>query len=189
MTPIWYFDNCGCADESRDADRWSLSVEKDENWTWSLRKGLLVNQWAEPVLSAGEDGPLEDMPWVGFAHVVSTRFREFLEAEYPGHAQYLPVHITRYGKPMKIPQYWAVNWLNLIECIDHERSDYKVNYYGGIKKLSMNKLVVDLKKVPEHVKVWRVLDYSVCIARDEVRTRLYQTDFVGFQFYPANASP
>ena len=189
MTRLWQLSDSGCVDPDRETTRWGVSAGKTFEWTWLLNNGQPIDQWNTPSMAAESDGPLEDMPWVGFAHVVSTRFREFLEAEYPGHAQYLPVHITRHGKPMKIPQYWAVNWLHLIDCIDHERSDYKVNYYDGIKKLSMNKLVVDLKKVPEHVKIWRVLEYSICIARDEVRTRLYQTDFVGFQFYPANASP
>lgn len=188
MPKLWSFDDCGCADESRDTDRWSLDVGKDDEWTWLLFKGQRLDHWVEPTLAAEYDGPLEDMPWVGFAHVVSTRFKDYLDAEYPGHAQFLPVHITRRGKPMKIPQYWAVNWLHLIDCIDHEQSIYRVNYYEGIKKLSMDRLVVDLRKVPEHVKIWRVLDYDVCIARDEVREKLYQTDFVGFQFYPANAS-
>lgn len=96
--------------------------------------------------------PLEDMPWTGSVPLVSDRFKKFIEAEAPDHAQFFEAELVLPTKPIDpsdkkymLPKakrlykklypngfdpevlrpmqpYYIVNWLHSVDCIDLERT-------------------------------------------------------------------
>lgn len=59
--------------------------------------------------------PVEDY------YLVSPRLREFLEKHAPGAAEFLPIRIEGPGSERR-PQYWAINFLRVLNCLDEDES-------------------------------------------------------------------
>lgn len=124
---------------------------------WEDHEGYTDSQWiASPkeklVFDIEPFFPLEDMPWTGSVPLVSERFKNFIEANAPGHAQFFEAELRLPNKPINpsdkkymLPKgkrlykklypngfdpevlrptqpYYVVNWLHSVDCIDVERS-------------------------------------------------------------------
>lgn len=132
--------------------------------------------------------PLEDMPWSFEVHVVSERLRAWFEREAPDHAQY--IECSFYGPKKLIPKtpYYLVNWLHLVDCIDMKKSEYEVlppSKRGGEPEYDFDHFVVDPKKVPKDVLIFRPKLYETVVAIDtRLADKLKASEFTGPQFYP-----
>jgi hypothetical protein len=125
-------------DDSGGTGRLSIESVGDDAWLESLKEGRRVGRTRRtprfkvvPPLRR-----VEDMPWCGAAHVVSSWFRRFLQREAPGHAQFFRAEVTGPKRLLSMlaaaePYYYVVNWLHLIDCIDLRKSEYDVEEEPG----------------------------------------------------------
>lgn len=118
------------------------------------------------------------MPSVSHGHtIISNRFRQLLEAEAPGAAQYLPITIEgpdsdKIGQP-----YWAVNWLRVFECLDKEHSVTDV--HEGVERIMFP--CVDPRKVPDDGVLGLLGGYTVIVLiRDDLRKKIKAAEMTGF---------
>ena len=133
------------------------------------------------------DQPLEDMPWSHIVPVVSERFREFLERRAADNAQFFPVRLEGPGKLLPKSPYYVVNWTNILPAIDMDKSRYhrRPLYEGSMQKfISFDSIVIDDKRVPTGVRVFRLKDFHVTVVTDdEFVNEIKAHGLSGVQFY------
>jgi hypothetical protein len=124
----------------------------------------------------------EDMPWCGILQVVSAKLRDLIEKEFPGHAQFVPLRVT--GKSSDL-EFFAVNWLHVVDCIDLAKSEVlssETNAQGDVE-YDFDRIVIDSKRVPESVFVYRLRHMEVTVMCDTlVRDAFRKHKITGPQF-------
>jgi hypothetical protein len=160
--------------------RWIVKPPWDFKFEWKLQNGGILETWEEVAVQGRQAELLDDMPWsLDSNFFVSDRFREFLEAEVPGHAQFLPVRMEGPGVDEAHRRYWAVNWLHLLDCIDLPRSMDE-----GTAGPWMPTVVIDPARIPPDILVGRLKHRLVTtIIRGDLVKKIKKAKFTGPQFY------
>lgn len=156
----------------------------------SLHLGIAVrpNQWPdEVVIDATSDGPLEDMPWTSWFHVVSDRLKEFLSSELLGVVQFLPLQIHFKQRPVSDRPFWVANWLQVVDCVDVERSVWgkrpiEEPSLGVVPHITLP--FIRRSSIPASATVFRVaMHESYVLITDAFKQSLCREGFTGLQFY------
>lgn len=179
-----YMSNLGGGDERLGARPSFPYSVLDE-----LERAKRVMSWGEYRLELDRDHDLEDMPWVmtgGMCFVVSQRLRELLERKTPGQIQFLPIQTAFRGKPMPKVKYWVVNVLNMISCIDDERSEWKP-WYPGSKGKFYIRAEIDPNKVPQELQIFRPSEQRMSVyVRRELVEDIENAGMTGCRFRNVN---
>lgn len=135
----------------------------DIMWIDSLKDGRRVKKPSKPprFRIAPPLPRVEDMPWCGMAHVVSNRFRRFLQQEAPGHAQFFKAELTGSKKLLQAVSpacpYYVVNWLHVVDCIDLKKTQYDLNdELDEDPDYTFFRLTLSPAKVPRDVSIFRL---------------------------------
>jgi hypothetical protein len=190
--------------ESGKPKRWNLDSPafSDRHFRISLYGEGLVTEWpkveySERIESAVEHPEvIEDMPWTWPAQpqVVSHRMRLFFETHAPGDGQFLPITIRQQkGRFFDVGEYWCVQWLRVIDCIDWERSRWKkVDNGEGLEWFEFGFMgaVFDPSKVPDDVQVFRPygIPAHCVLMKSDLAKKLKKAKFTGPQFEYVNLS-
>ncbi len=152
---------------------------------WKSR--VPVAQWGEYTMKLDRRRPLDDMPWMMCCvDVVSQQMREFLEREAPGDLQYLPITATFRGKPVPEATFWVIKTLRELDCIDHQKSEYKP-MRSQPHRVTFQRVVFDLDEIPAGVMVFRAYgDTTILYIRTRLRDKIIAAGLTGCQFYPIN---
>ncbi len=142
-----------------------------------------------PVATASRSKSIEDFPFNVGGDIVqlSQRAKEVLEAEAPGQCEYIEQYVgppphEDHGPIAGCIDYkmYVLNILNLVDCIDREKSDWR-----GPNGTYVN-IVMDVSKVPDHLKIFRVLDHEFAVyIRDPLYRAMKFAKLTGFTVVPA----
>jgi hypothetical protein len=184
VTELLEFSDSGGEEDTRSIVFDDIDVETSA----ALVEGKPITHWNAGVrVRQRSKGTLEDVPWSmpGGAPIVSDRVRAVFEREAPGQVQFVPLAITRRGKPIDGPQYWIMNLLHVVDCFDRKRSGYSTEVEDGVLKyfFEFNGLVLNCGRVPSHVKVFRVEHFEeTMVMRAEPRQALDADAITGMQY-------
>lgn len=150
--------------------------------TWDFMKCKRIRTWRRPTYRGQATKVFEDFPWtVDGMHLVSKALKSFFEEEAPGHAQFLPVTMKGPGVGRTHRNYWLVNWLKRLDCLDESRS---LNHYD-FGPVYAEWTVLDPGRFPPDVLIGR-LDtkgdhYPQTLIREDLATKLVRAKFTGPQ--------
>jgi len=207
-------EDAGDSRERGESDcRSSCIPQGDIDFLNSFKKAKRIGCLeARPVVEIEPPFPLEDMPWSFIVPIVSQRFKEFLETEAPGHAEFFEVELVG-PKPFDpdslkhmLPKgrrrfkamfpngfdpealrprqpYYVVNWLHALDCIDRERSIR--DSAPDDPDITFEVIEIDPRRVPEDVLIFRPVLFMVTTYIDtRLAKKILDAGFTGPQFYP-----
>ena len=130
------------------------------------------------------DIELSDNLYGGNYPVISKRLREALEASSAGtKMEYLPVTVVNHKGRVASKDYSLVNPLDVVDCIDADRSGIKWNALDENDISSCDRLVLRDDKVAPSISVFRPrFMLSAYLMRRSVAERLTGTGFTGLSF-------
>ncbi len=123
---------------------------------------------------------------IGGTYYVNEKFINCLKAVGETNYQLFPIKVLPEEKP-----YYILNILNIIDCVDREKSKFTVwteednrpdklgKYFG------FDKMVLDHSKVPDGVHLFRVFEYKiVAVASKELVQEFEKNKIKGFNLVP-----
>lgn len=185
MYYIWKY-NAG--DETRF---FSCGIEQFEGW-----EKLGFNLGHKPTI----DFPLplkyyavngmmpEDYPMTGsfFDFLVSKKIASILKAHNIPNINYYESQIVRPdGEILK--DYYTINILNIVNCVDMEKSDYLIKDWGfpGSEYYFFNKLVLDETKINEDIKLFLLGEEVVHkVVHQDIKDACEKVGVTGIKFIP-----
>ncbi len=190
---FWKLSNMFGAKRDRHGTRpWDLQLVREGSpadevfrakrllpWMDLGRKGVL--DWSRYTLRyrATTPGTVEDFPrTINGEVLVSERAKTLWESLGPTDCQYLPVTVFYAERKIDAP-YYLVNSLQRIDCIDRERSRAYLTDDGE----TYFRIVVDPRRVPDHVAVLTVPGFGGLIIRERVRLAMLKAKLTGWSTY------
>jgi hypothetical protein len=154
-----------------------------------LERGKRLRNWGSYRLTLDRKRHLEDMPWVivgGYLFVASERLRELLEQHAPRQIQFLPIHATFRAKPVTDVTYWVMNILNLLDCVDDDRSEWRP-WPGEPHRKWYDRIELDAARVPKHIQIFRPsAESSAVLVRRELAETIIAAGITGCIFDGVN---
>jgi hypothetical protein len=165
-------------------------MEQFNGWTdvpWQL--GLKVDHYLPPVLRYYAVNMLEpeDFPRTGTGQhfLVSDRIVNILKSlNVPGIDYYESEIIRPNGEVIK--GYSTLNILNLLDCIDKEKSQFSIIKYGPAKVYKFKQLCLDHSKIPHQLKLFKVKGKFLIIADQLIKDAFKAEKITGVYFKPIN---
>ncbi len=115
--------------------------------------------------------------------IISPAVRDFLDAARVNKVEYLPVQVYNHKKRLASADYFLLNPLGQVNCIDIEASAIKWNAINPEVISSCKKLVLEEPNVPNNVKIFRPkhLPHEILI-RSELAKKLTDAGLTGLHF-------
>ncbi|MDF3819370.1 hypothetical protein P3G55_05645 [Leptospira sp. 96542] len=119
------------------------------------------------------------------ALVVSRKLKEAIEARSPQDVEFLSVSIFNHKQKLASKDYFIINPLNVVDCIDKEKSKYRWNHIAPDKMSSCTKLVLKPEVIhpelllfrPRHLEYYVLVDPALAVV-------LEAEGFTGLCFTP-----
>jgi hypothetical protein len=184
------------ADEEESESVWSLSTGLNNIQEWDLRLGKYIEDWDINTTAYYYDEEIEysDYPFAdGLLPVYSTRLKSLLEDLGIEGIQYLPLRIKRQDGAKEVDGYYIANYLNVIDCLDRERSVYQVwtkdNLLFWEKRpqrlgtfRDVTKAVIDSKKISD-APIFRLWGWEMMVVvREDVKRAIEEAGITGCMF-------
>jgi hypothetical protein len=122
--------------------------------------------------------------------VVSAKLAAVLRARPVAKMEYLPVSIIDHKGKVASKDYFILNPLELVDCIDRKKSKFREDDMvpGDIEKIF--NLVLDEKRIPKDRGVFRVKGFAeMTLASRDLADELTAAKFVGLRWVPAKGNP
>jgi hypothetical protein len=182
-------------DEEESESVWSLSTGLNNIQEWDLRLGKYIEDWdANTTAYYDEEVEHTDYPFAdGLLPVYSTRLKTLMQNMGVEGIQYLPLRIRRRDGAKEVDGYHIANYLNVIDCLDRERSVYQIwtkdNLLFWKKRPQMlgtfrdvTKAVIDSNKIGD-VRVFRLWGWEMMIlVREDVKRSIEGAIITGCVF-------
>jgi hypothetical protein len=122
--------------------------------------------------------------------LVSSRLAQALQARNIAKLEYLPVAIVDHKGKVASKDYFVLNPLELVDCIDRKQSIYKESKVKPGEISFCDKLVLDEARIPGDRKLFRLKGYAqMAILASEVAGALSPDDFIGLRWLPVGGNP
>lgn len=171
-------DPKGGGEDARSWVELDITPKQEEE----LETGSKLRYTKYPVVGRADRRLLEDCPWVDSeVAVVSTRFKDIIESAAPGQCQFIPIDIMYNELPVD-NDYWVLNLLNVIDCIDKHRS---IEFRRSNDQMDESYYfpVVNPEKVPTEISIFRVkLSEANIMVRSKLRDTIRRARVSGVQF-------
>ena len=122
--------------------------------------------------------------------VVSAKLAAALRARPVAKMEYLPVSIIDHKRKVASKDYFILNPLELVDCVDRKKSKLREDDMvpGDIERIF--DLVLDEKRIPKDRDVFRVKGFAqMTLASCELADELTAAKFVGLRWVPAEGNP
>jgi uncharacterized protein DUF1629 len=144
---------------------------------------LPVIEFAKPTDDAGE--LLDCVTTMFRGWVISTKFREALEAARVDNIDYYPAKITDASSGRVHDNYWAANIVGLVSCMDRQKSKYASRAVSPDLVRNIDELHLDYSKIHGE-KIFRLKEYFRLILVDEtVKQAITDAQLRGVLLVPA----
>jgi hypothetical protein len=185
----------GGADEYEPKSVWDLSIQLININEWDLMAGKYIEEWdTNTTAYYDEEEEHTDYPFAtSLLPVCSTRLKSLMENLGLENIQYLPLRIIRRDGPKEVDGYYIANYLNVIDCLDRERSVYQVwtkdNLLFWEKRLQrlgtfrdVTKAVIDSKKIGD-APIFRLWGWEMMVVvRENVKQVIEEAGITGCMF-------
>ncbi|RJS21938.1 hypothetical protein DRW03_16565 [Corallococcus sp. H22C18031201] len=155
-----------------------------------LTKGESVRSWfpSEVVFDFAPNGgikPGDAVRNVLGLHIVSEKLRGILESAASAHFEFLPVKLRNHKKKLVPEPYYLANLLDVVTCVNRERSVFTVNELFKDRLRDFEKLVLDLGKLGPDTELFRLGENTeLVIVREDLARAILQTGCTGMNFMP-----
>jgi hypothetical protein len=174
---------------------WSLTIEFGNISDADIKSGNKIDNWDNNTTAYYEDdSEYTDYPFPsGLVPVYSLRLKNLMEAmNIPG-IQYLPLRVMRQDRAKELFGYHIANYLNVIDCLDREKSVYEVltkdNLFMWEKRPHMlgsfgdvRKAVLNFEKIGD-VPIFRLWGWKMMvIVREDLKIAIEKAGITGCEF-------
>ncbi|WP_141589655.1 DUF1629 domain-containing protein [Myxococcus sp. AB056] len=175
-------------DDEDESFAWLDSSRKEEldGRGYLLTEGIRCEEWFPKglVFDLSKEGgsTLTDSIPNSFAmRVVSEKLKGILEEETPaGSIEYLPIRLRTPRKKVLTTPYYIANVLGTVACMDAKKSDFSMNAILKNQVLHFRRLVLNEKKIPKDVKIFRLAEQTrLILVRGDLGQRLVDEDCLG----------
>ncbi|WIG93268.1 DUF1629 domain-containing protein [Myxococcus sp. SDU36] len=113
--------------------------------------------------------------------VVSEKLKGILEQETPADSiEYLPIRLRTPRRKVLTTPYYIANVLGTVACMDAKKSDFDMNDILKNQVLYFRRLVLNEKKIPKDVKLFRLAEQTrLILVRGDLGKRLVDEDCLG----------
>jgi len=116
--------------------------------------------------------------------IVSEKVKQVLQQEGVENSEYLPVSIYDQKKRLVSSDYFILNVLGTVDCLDHEKSQYKRSRISPERIRHFDKVVLHEDKVPGDVRIFRLKDRPAMIfIRVDLLDAFKKNKLTGFETY------
>lgn len=175
---------------------WSLSIQLTDIREWDLRVGRYIESWNSNTTAIYDDENIEysDYPFAtGLLPVYSERLKSLMENLVIYGIQYLPIRILKRDGAKEVGGYHIANYLNVIDCLDRERSVYQIwtkenllfwekrpHVLGTFRDVT--KAVIDSKKTGD-IPIFRLWGWEMMVVvRENVMEAIEEAGITGCVF-------
>ncbi|RKH26648.1 hypothetical protein D7Y13_20315 [Corallococcus praedator] len=155
---------------------------------YELHEGISVQHWypASVIFPLTENRGLEltdSVPNTLNLIIVSERLKRFLEANAGARMEFLPVQL-RDQKGRLVPEpYFILNLLEVVECVDLEKSQFERSAIIPSFIAWFSLLVVDPARIPPEAKLFRLKEKpNLILIREDLAQVLVNEDYTGMMF-------
>ncbi|MCK5023259.1 MAG: SMI1/KNR4 family protein, partial [Candidatus Aenigmarchaeota archaeon] len=115
--------------------------------------------------------------------VISNRLKCFLEKNNVSDIEFLPVRIRDSKRKQLAADYYVMNPVGVIECINIESSQVKWNTIDTDMISSCEKLVLDEHAIPSGIQIFRPKHMShLILIRKKLAIKILESEFTGLSF-------
>ncbi|OLB14577.1 MAG: hypothetical protein AUH10_03720 [Gammaproteobacteria bacterium 13_2_20CM_66_19] len=122
--------------------------------------------------------------------VVSSKLADALRARNVSKLEYLPVSIVDHKGKVASKDYYILNPLELIDCIDRKKSKFRESRITPGRIAKFEKLVIDETRIPPDRSLFRMQGYpSIALASKALADDLIRGNFSGLGWLALNKYP
>ncbi|WP_162862513.1 imm11 family protein [Acetivibrio cellulolyticus] len=166
-------------------------MEQFEGWTdvpWNMGRELTFDppnpiKYYSSNFMQPEDYP---MTGTGFHFLVSSRITKILKDNCISGVDYYNSEII-FSNGFVIKDYFTLNILNVVDCLDKDLSKYEVKKFGSAEIYLFDKIAIDIIKVPKDTKLFHLKNHVThTIVHASIKEELENANVTGIEFIKLN---
>ncbi|RKH41554.1 imm11 family protein [Corallococcus sicarius] len=116
--------------------------------------------------------------------VISSKLKGILERQAPANPiEFLPVRLRTPRKKILEPSYFIANVQGTVACMNAKKSDFVMDSILKTQVQRFRRLVLDEKKIPKDVKIFRLAEMpSLILVREDLGQDILDEDCEGMTF-------
>lgn len=129
--------------------------------------------------------PADNLPNnLGF-HFVSEKLKQLLETHSGANFEFLPIRLRNHKKKVLPDPYYIANLLDMVACVDRERSDFVADALFKDEIQYFKTLVLDMEKLGPDRKIFRLRERPrLVIIREDLARAITEAGCTGVVFNP-----
>lgn len=150
-----------------------------------LRGTPLLGQFPVVDITVKKKTPINDFIQAGSLFIVSHELKSFLEERHV-HAEFLRVKVMAEGSndPLPNKSFYFMNMLDIVDCLDYENSEYRIEKLRATELVKVSELVIDEKKAKGYPLFRLKVGHLIYCASDSLAQEVEEAGFTGMEFVP-----
>ncbi len=163
-------------------------IEEFEGWLdicWFTGEKIDQKKLPNPIIyNTDSSMNPEDFPLHSdSSFLVSDKILNILKALEIVGFDYYPAKIIKSKKKI-YNNYYVLNILNVLDCLDKEKSKFKIKEFGPAKVYMFKKISFSEDKIPKDVKIFRINESTNVFINQEIRDAFINAVVTGAEFIP-----
>lgn len=161
-----------------------------EDKDFLLDEGRPASSWfpAEVIFDFSPDGglkPGDSVPNILGLYIISEKLRSILESASSARFEFLPVKLRNHKQKLLPEPYFLANLLDVVSCVDRERSEFRMNLLIKHEIRRFKRLVLDTSKLGPDTKIFRLGEKpEMVIIREDLAYTITAAGCTGMEFMP-----
>jgi hypothetical protein len=149
-----------------------------------LGEGFPPDVYAEMSQNFPKDIKLADNLYGAVIVVISKNIKEMIEQERVKNVELLPIKIINHKGRIASRNYFILNPLDILDCIDIDKSGVEWNEIRNDEISFCDKLVLKEEKIPLNCDIFRPKFWTrLILVRNKLAERLSKAGFTGLSFW------
>lgn len=155
---------------------------------FELHRGIPVQRWfpRDVTFPMAQDRGIEladSLPNALNLIFVSERMKGFLQERSGARIEFLPIRVKDQKKRLVPGPYYIMNLLDMVECVDLEKSKFRRSSIEPEFIFHVYQLVLDESRIPNDAKLFRLKEKpDLFIVRQDLAQELIDAGFKGMMF-------
>ena len=122
--------------------------------------------------------------------VASPRLQECVRSHSPPEVEYLPVRVIDHKGRLASAEYAIIHPLHPVDCIDRQRSVFRISPIKPDSIKSFEKLVLDESRIPRERMLFRMQGFwGITLVRRDLATAISSMGFTGLEWLGIDEYP